>query len=405
MRNAVSGEAAFSTRGQTGAKFLRFVAVQALRAARVFDGRQLVADPVVTIDGEGIVSVGEALERAEMVDLGDVTLLPGLIDTHVHLVFNGGGTLEEQVVGYTNDELRERAHANAGTALAAGITTLRDLGDRDFVTLDLRGQPDLPTILTSGPPLTAEGGHCWYLNGCCADRAALVAAVEERSRRGCDVVKIMVTGGSLTPTFPMWVSQFGDEDVAAVVEVAHRLGLPVAAHCHGVDGIVSAARAGVDTIEHCTFFTDEGRSEPTDEVLQAVLASGTTVSATMGALPGFPIPPVIEANLDSMLRGLGDFHQRGGRLVVGTDAGIAPTKPHDVLPHAVRHLAQAGFTPLEMLTAMTAEAADVCGVGGRKGRIRPGYDADLLAVRGDPLAEPEALLDVAGVWCRGTRVR
>ena len=161
----------------------------ALRAARLFDGTRLVSEPVVEIDGGLIVGVGADVSAdVDVQDLGDVTLMPGLVDTHQHLCFDGNGTLEEQVSGRSDDELLDRARANALRALAAGITTIRDLGDRDFVTLGLRDEAGLPTILAAGPPLTKPGGHCWYLGGCCDDVASLVTAVKERHRRGCDVV-------------------------------------------------------------------------------------------------------------------------------------------------------------------------------------------------------------------------
>ena len=186
--------------------------MQALRALRLFDGVASVPEPIVIFDQGSIVSVGSAAPPgAEVIDLGDVTLLPGLIDTHQHLCFDGNGTLEEQVTDISDDDLRRRARDNAKKALRAGITTIRDLGDRNFVTVDLRDDLELPTILASGPPLTADGGHCWFLGGCCSDASALIDAVHERKRRGCDVVKIMVTGGALTPTFPMWESQFGQQ--------------------------------------------------------------------------------------------------------------------------------------------------------------------------------------------------
>lgn len=146
-------------------------------------------------------------------DLGDATLMPGLIDCHQHLCFDGRGSLEEQVVGVSDAELLTRARANAVRALRAGITTIRDLGDRGYVTLALRSDPELPTILASGPPLTAPGGHCWFLGGECADRDSILAAVQERKDRGCDVVKIMVTGGALTPTkVCLWFSLYGLDD-------------------------------------------------------------------------------------------------------------------------------------------------------------------------------------------------
>ena len=377
----------------------------ALRAARVFDGHALVSDPVVVIDGEKIVSVGSAPPTGiDVTDLGEVTLLPGLVDTHQHLVFNCVGTLEEQVAGVSDADLEARARDNARRALRAGITTIRDLGDRNFVTLALRGDPTLPTILAAGPPLTPEGGHCWFLGGCCTGSDGLVAAVEERKRRGCDVVKIMVTGGALTPTYPMWASQFTAAEVQLVVDTAHAAGLPVAAHCHGAEGTAHAVAAGVDTIEHCTYFTNSGGSQPDDELIAAIAASGITVSATLGRLEHEAPPPIIAANMATVRQAHADVRARGGTIAAGTDAGVGPPKPHDVLPRAVTDLVAIGMTLPEALTTLTAVGAETVGLGDRKGRLFADYDADILAVAGDPLHVPEALLDVRGVWRAGTRI-
>jgi imidazolonepropionase-like amidohydrolase len=372
----------------------------------VFDGRGLVSPPLVTVDDDGtIAGVGEQVPTsAEVDDLGDVTLLPGLVDTHQHLCFDGRGTLEEQIVGVPDEELSERARRNAVTALRAGITTIRDLGDRGFLTLALRGDPELPTILASGPPLTADGGHCWYLGGCCSDTDALVEAVHERKARGCDVVKIMVTGGALTPTFPMWKSQFGTEEVATVVATAHELGLPVAAHCHGVEGTFSAVAAGVDTIEHCTFFTEAGATVPDDTLVDRIAEGDIPVSATLGADPTHEPPPLVAANLAKVIDALGALRRRGGTVVVGTDAGVGPRKPHDVLPRAVDELRLIGFDNTEVLAVLTTVAATVIGLGDRKGRLIAGYDADVLAVGGDPTDDPSRLRDVRAVWRSGRRV-
>jgi imidazolonepropionase-like amidohydrolase len=379
--------------------------IRALRGARLFDGERLLAEPVVAYRDGVIVSVGEAPPPGVAVtDLGDATLLPGLVDAHQHLVFDGSGTLEEQVAGRTDDELRHRARSNARRALAAGITTIRDLGDRSFVTLDLRDDPELPTVLAAGPPITVEGGHCWFLGGACRDRAAMLEAVAERARRGCDVVKVMVTGGAMTPTFPMWASQLTVDDLAAVVEAAHAAGLPVAAHCHGVDGIADALEAGVDTIEHCSFFTDGGRSEPAADLIARVAASGIPVSATIGAIPGSTPPPVVAANIALVERAVADLHALGATVVVGTDAGVGPGKPHDVLPNAAIDLVRMGVAPERALTILTASAAEVCGVGARKGRLAPGYDADVLAVDGDPLRDVSDLRKTRMVTCRGRTI-
>src|SRR3954453_16708087 len=147
-----------------------------LRAARLFDGREMGAHPVVTVDDAAIIAVGCDLPPdIELEDLGDVTLMLGLIDTHQHLCFDGSGPLEEQVAGVSYDELLARARANDKRALQAGLTAIRDLGDRHFVTLPVRDEPGLPTILASGPPLTKAAGHCWYLGGGCGGRGGLGA--------------------------------------------------------------------------------------------------------------------------------------------------------------------------------------------------------------------------------------
>ncbi|MDP1792756.1 MAG: amidohydrolase family protein [Acidimicrobiales bacterium] len=372
-----------------------------LRAARLFDGETLTENATVAIDDGRFVAVPQ---DGDVVDLGDVTLLPGLIDTHQHLVFNGQGTLEEQVVGFTDDELAERARANALVARRAGITTIRDLGDRNYVTLPLRDDPTLPTLVCSGPPLTITGGHCWYLNGECDDADALVEMVAAHKARGCDVIKIMVTGGILTPTFPMWKSQFDRGDLQRLVDAAHAEGLPVAAHCHGKQGILDAIAVGVDTLEHCSFFTEGGVSDPDEVSVAAVAESGIVVSATLGAVPGFDPPPIVQANIETLLRALGEFVRLGGNLVVGSDAGIGPGKPHNVLPYAAVQLAEVGMPPLDALKAMTSRSAAAIGLGDRKGRVAPGYDADLVAVAGNPLDDMAALHDVRAVYLRGAKI-
>ena len=373
-----------------------------LRGARVFDGERLSGDRSVLLDG-ATIGAGESAD--DVVDLDGATLLPGLVDTHQHLVFDGIGTFEEQVAPHDDDTLRARAHDHARKALAAGITTLRDLGDRGYVTLALRGLDDVGTILAAGPPITRVQGHCWYLGGEADGEEALRAAVRERADRGCDVVKLMVTGGHGTPGFPMWASQYSTDEVATVVDEAGKVGLPVAAHCHGLAGIESALAAGVASIEHCTFIADEEqRSTPTPDLLRRLAASSTGVSVSLGSLDFDAAPAFVKANMVTLLGAVGELVTRGGRVCVGTDAGIAPTKPHDVLPRALPALLEAGVDPATALSMLTSVGADVVGLGASKGRLQPGFDADVMAVDGDPFTDPDALSRVMGVWHLGRRI-
>ena len=371
----------------------------------MFDGERIVDPPVVLVDNGVIVDVGvSGPADAATVEFTDGTLLPGLIDCHQHLCFDGDGTLEEQVGDIDDDGLLVRARESARLAMHGGVTTLRDLGDRGFVTLALRDDPMLPTILAAGPPITVEGGHCWFLGGECAGDGELLRAVSVRAERGCDVVKIMVSGGFLTPTVPMWRSQFTLEQLRLVVASAHRHGRPVAAHCHGNEAIEHAIDAGVDTIEHCTFFTSRERCEPPAGLIDRLAASQIVISATVGRLAHVPLPPVPAANQDALRDSRQRLHERGATLVAGTDAGIDKAKPHDVLPHAMDEFVASGMTPIDALRALTTVAARALSLERQKGRLARGFDADMVVVAGDPLHEPAALTSTIAVWRAGVRI-
>ncbi|MBA3289717.1 MAG: amidohydrolase family protein, partial [Acidimicrobiia bacterium] len=174
-------------------------------------------------------------------------------------------------------------------------------------------------------------------------------------------------------------------------------------HCHGRAGIEAAVDAGVDSIEHCSFLGADGRVSADDAMLERLAASGVVISATIGRLPDFPVPPLVAANLVALDGVRARLHRLGATIVAGTDAGINEGKPHDVLPFALADFVSAGVRPVDGLRAMTTVAAGVCGVGDRKGRLAAGYDADVLAVRGDPTIDAAALTAVIGVWRNGTR--
>ena len=245
----------------------------ALRGAWLFDGTgsALIPDPVVVIEG-GIIRdvwaggrVPEALDGGTVIDLPGATILPGLVDTHVHLVFDASADPVGSLARRRDDEAVAAMTAAGRAALRGGVTTIRDLGDYCYLSLGLRGRPDLPTIVAAGPPITTPGGHCHYLGGAVVPTCESVrAAVREHASRGVDVIKIMASGGNLTPGSRQDLAQFPPEVLRAAADEAHRLGLPVTAHAHAVAAIADAVAAGVDGMEHVSFWTEEGVDAPAE---------------------------------------------------------------------------------------------------------------------------------------------
>ena len=383
----------------------------ALRAAWLFDGvaPALIPDPVLLIeDGavRGVSSGGPVPPDTTVIDLPGATLLPGLIDTHVHLAFDASADPVGHLARRRDDEVVAAMEQAGRAALRGGVTTVRDLGDRSYLSLGLRGRAGLPTILTAGPPITTPGGHCHFLGGTAAPTVDGVRqAVREHAARGVDVVKIMASGGNLTPGSRQDLAQFPPEVLRAAVDEAHRLGLPVTAHAHAVASIADAVAAGVDGLEHVSFWTEDGVDAPA-ELINLIADRQVVVGATVGMVPapGRTPPPAIAARLPGIIASTRRLVQAGARLVAGTDAGIAPVKPPDVVRYAPPMLSELGYDAAEALRLITSVAAGVCGLGHRKGRLAPGFDADVLAVDGDPIADPAALHRIRAVYLRGTPV-
>ncbi|MBB5118079.1 amidohydrolase [Streptomyces eurocidicus] len=386
----------------------------ALRARSLFDGAcpEPVDRPLVTVEGGRIVSVearGAAPPGATVVDLGDSTLLPGFVDTHVHLAFDASDDVVGRVRRAGDAELLERMRAAGRAALAAGVTTVRDLGDRGYLSLRLRAETAAdptagPKVLAAGPPVTTPGGHCWFLGGQAEGVEGVRAAVRERAERGVDVVKVMVTGGDLTPGSDPYRPQYGPAELRAAVREAHRHELPITAHAHAASGIAVAVAAGFDSIEHCFFLTDDGVHFDR-RVLDEMVRAGVVASLTLGALPGGPPPPPrIAQRAPGMVAGLAAMRQAGVTTVCGSDSGVFPVKPHGCYPYSVAAMVERGYTPVEALRAATSTAARLCGIAAHKGCLAPGYDADVVAVAGDPLTDITAVHAVTAVFRGGARV-
>lgn len=397
----------------------------AIRAPRAFDGSRFLPDgATVLVDGHQILGV-ESFEFSVPdgceVSSYDGTLMPGLVDAHVHLVSDGQMGSLERVGAMAPEEIDAEIDKSLAAQAAGGVTTVRDLGDRGYRTLETRDRrtPGQPRIVAAGPPITTPGGHCHFLGSTAGTPDGLEAAVAEHRDRGVDVIKVMASGGFLTPGTDMFGAQYTSADIRVIVDAAHAAGLQVLAHAHSVAGIEAALAGGVDGIEHFSGIA-EGGAALSDDLLDRVAAAGVAVDPTMGFDPDIlanmpPPPPQVtetfarlgldfEQMLAQRFVDVGRMRAHGVRVVPGIDSGAMPAKPHGGAWRAVTDLVQSGYPVEEALAAGTTGAADACGVGDVTGRLAAGYDADLLVVDGDVGSEPDALGRPLAVLVRGIQV-
>ncbi|MCS0639631.1 amidohydrolase family protein [Streptomyces sp. LP05-1] len=372
---------------------------------RLDDGAVLVRDGVIVDAGRHADVRARASGSATAYAFPDGTLLPGLIDGHVHLVFDGGpdpvGSLRDASAETLRRDMAERARR----LLSTGVTTVRDLGDRDGLAAALRdditaGRLPGPHILTAGTPVTAPGGHCWFLGGEAYGPDAVRETVRRNVARGADVIKVMATGGGLTKDGPpVWVAQFTDAELRVLVAEARSAGLPVAAHAHGTEGIVAAVAAGVDTIEHCTWMA-RGGFDVREEVVADIVERGIAVCPAASPAWRGVAERIGRERAEEMFGRLRWMRERGVRLIAGTDAGVGRAV-FDGFVSSLEFFEHIGCTPAEVIDLATTGTARALGIAGRTGALAPGLRADLLVVGGDPLDDLQALRDVRLVMAAG----
>jgi imidazolonepropionase-like amidohydrolase len=399
--------------------------MQAVKAARCFDGDRFLAGGVtVLVEDERIVGVEPlAYDVPEGVDVTayDGTLLPGLVDAHVHLVSDASLGSLERAGSASDEELDAMVSAMLAAQAAAGVTTVRDLGDRGYRTLVARDRrsPGEPRVVAAGPPLTIPDGHCHFLGGGAEGVDAVRTAVREHVDRGVDLVKVMASGGMITMGTDLLGVQFTPEELRAAVDETHGAGLRVVAHCHSEAGAWHAVAAGVDGLEHATLLNADGVAVPEDLITE-IARRGLTVDPTLGFDPARVVPldqapPHVKAVVARVgmtpvevthrrARQVALMFEHGVRVVSGIDAGAAPPKPHGALWRAVVQLLDAGIDHARALATATSVAADDCGLGSTTGRLRPGLAADLLVVDGDLATDLTTLGTPVAVWVRGRRL-
>lgn len=383
----------------------------ALVADRVFDGERFKDRAMILVDRGRVVAVdasaARAPEDAEVLDFGDATIMPGLVDAHIHLAFDAGPDPLGRLPGVDDERLLEEMQSAARQALQAGVTTVRDLGDRGFLGVRVKEMTSADPLLgadvvPAGPPLTTPRGHCWSLGGV-VEEADIRVAVREHARRGVAVIKVMVTGGEMTPGTDTRSCQFSLPALRAAADEAHRQGLPITGHAHGVAGIVAALEAGFDGIEHASFAEPDGpRADPA--VLERLAASGIMVSVIAGVRPGTVMPPEIARIIDKIQRVRRQMVDAGVRVIPGPDGGIGPHKPHDVLPQSVIMLSEV-MPNRDILAAATSRAAQACALESSKGRLAPGFDADVLIAAGDLEQDVAGVSNPLAVFHQGRRAR
>ncbi|HEY7096272.1 MAG TPA: amidohydrolase family protein [Terriglobales bacterium] len=397
-----------------------------VRAGRFLDVKsgKILNDQAIVIEGDKIVSVGpapstQAPAGATVINLPNSTVLPGLIDSHVHL------TGDIKNVGYRGlgisvPRATLTGARNARVTLDAGFTTVRNVGAEAFSDVALRdaindGDIPGPRMLVSGPLLGITGGHCdnnllpWEYHATEGGVADGVEAVQRKVREnikyGADLIKICATGGVLSKGDDPQASQFTQAELQAIVADAHRLGRKVAAHAHGAQGILWATEAGADSIEHASYINDEA--------IAAMKKHGTYLVPTLYLGDWFlenaeslHVPPDIVAKAKVIMpaarKNVAHAFAGGVKVAFGTDAAVYP---HGLNAHEFAVLVKLGLSPLQAIQAATINAADLLGWSDKVGTLEPGKWADLIAVDNDPLQDVTTLERVKFVMKGGAVVR
>jgi imidazolonepropionase-like amidohydrolase len=384
------------------------MAEEVLAAARIITGEQTLADGAVVIGARTVEWAGPAAAVPAQyaawprTDYPGSAILPGLIDSHVHLGFDGGTDPVGRMRAETDAQQLVLMLRSARELLGVGVTTARDLGARSGLDVVVRdaiteGMAPGPRLVVANSPVTVTGGHCWFMGGEADSEDDLRRIVRSHHKHGADLIKVMSTGGFMTGGSAPWYAQFSVAQLVVVVAEAKRLDKAVAAHAHGLEGIRRAVAAGVTTIEHCSFVTETNDRRYDERLADQIAERGIFVCPTINV----NAPYVAELTGRAVGENVLKMRAAGVRIIAGTDAGVSNCPHHQYLGGLQSLVNVLGFQPAEVITMATTEAAAALGLGSVTGRLAPGFDADLIVVDGDPEADIAALGRLRRVIARG----
>ena len=388
---------------------------------------EVLGQRTILVEGENIVTVEEGFvdpeEGDSLIDLSGHTVLPGLMDMHVHLTSQQSGAASYlERFQESPADATVKALIYAERTLLAGFTTVRDLGGETSAILAVRnainrGDMPGPRIFAATASLATTGGHGDRTNGMRADlqgdpgpREGIVngiedarKAVRQRYKEGADLIKITATGGVLSLAKSGQNPQFTEEEIRAIVDTATDYGFMVAAHAHGAEGMKRAIRAGVTTIEHGTYMDEEAFELMKEHGTYFVptISAGNFV-AEKAAIPGY-FPEIIRPKAAAIGPVIQDTfakaHRAGVPIAFGTDCGVCP---HGSNAQEFLFMVEGGMAPMTAIQSATAVNAKLLGIWEETGSIAAGKAADLIAVEGDPIADVTQLQDVRFVMKAGT---
>lgn len=371
----------------------------------------IARDTIETVIPRDCVTVDQETKELE---LPGKTVIPGLINSHVHLVLPGDGSPFAEVEHESDIALALRAAHNAAESLKAGVTTVRDCGGRGTIVLELRealkeGKLTGPRIIACGWPVTMTGGHERYFGGEADGEVELRRMVRRQVSAGADFIKVLASGGGTPGTLSHHPS-FSLDELRVIADTAHGLGLPTGMHCIATESIAWAMEAGADIIEHALFMDIDEELRFNQSVAADLAASGIPVATTMQVARDIQDLGIGDTNMDRWKRMLdadreikARLHELGVALLPGSDAGWRAT-PFDTFWKELDELIIIGMSPIEAITAATGTAAQVLGLADQLGTIDEGKLADLAVIDGNLAQDIRRLENVEAVFQSGKRV-